>query len=462
MQSLHSVNGATDWVTDRNIGQTQSVVLTKDEDDLFSQVRRSFPGQFIHDPHCVPYRSDVGISFTLADGPLSSDIDQDVALSNWYSEVHLTTPQTSFSNADHSLIGRRLTGGDSDDATVAQPMDGAETVQDSLQPSCSSISNTGGDGGKNVSMSGCSIGTAAGDVRRIKRPMNAFMVWSKGERRKMSRDNPKMHNSEISKRLGAEWRRLSDEDKRPFVEEAKRLRVVHLNEHPGYKYRPRRKLRSQLRKNDDDPVDYSLDCQLIANQMSGLLNGYSQSTTYHCLFDHPSGAPTELCPSYEHGPHATDYNIYADQVLNGYPDNADIHGDYCDQQAYDRFHGYVDNRHWLQEHLLPRQPSISGRGSYDFQMPDQYSKDDAPFIDTDDQSYARYGTASNVDKSMEYSDAYGEHQASSVLIADDNYLEWNQNCRGYSQNDKFLPTPVSETDLSPEIYNTVTYPLSHI
>ena len=90
-------------------------------------------------------------------------------------------------------------------------------------------------------------------LNHIKRPMNAFMVWSQLERRKIIEVTPDKHNAEISKELGRRWKLLSEDLRQPYIDEAERLRLLHQKEYPDYKYKPRKKAKSSSTSSPASP-----------------------------------------------------------------------------------------------------------------------------------------------------------------------------------------------------------------
>eukprot|EP00117_Sycon_ciliatum_P000671 scpid81597/ scgid0785/ Transcription factor SOX-13; SRY (Sex determining region Y)-box 13 len=109
-----------------------------------------------------------------------------------------------------------------DNGNSRQPLADSESqLVDDTEPD-KSLSATGGGKSSN----------------RIKRPMNAFMLFALEERKVIARNHPNMHNSEISKQLGKKWKSKTHEEQAPYREAAGEIRREHQKKHPDYQFKP--------------------------------------------------------------------------------------------------------------------------------------------------------------------------------------------------------------------------------
>lgn len=104
--------------------------------------------------------------------------------------------------------------------------------------------------------------TVSAKKEHIRRPMNAFMLFSKIHRGEVHKMNPKQDNRSVSKILGEWWNDLEPENKKKFTKAAAQLKEAHFKAHPDWKWsnKERRRSGGRNRKMSESSTDSHLRC----------------------------------------------------------------------------------------------------------------------------------------------------------------------------------------------------------
>ncbi|XP_066430958.1 transcription factor Sox-3-like [Eleutherodactylus coqui] len=132
----------------------------------------------------------------------------------------------------------------------------------------------------------------------VKRPMNAYMIWYMHRRGRLAAIVPRLSVCDISKLLGLEWRHLSDAEKKPFQDEAKRLKAELHSKYPNYKFKPKQKLPASQTKDS-----YSLPVTSTASDANSSSGTFLQKSNgpYGLVLQQPgpSSSQVQALPRYD-------------------------------------------------------------------------------------------------------------------------------------------------------------------
>lgn len=114
---------------------------------------------------------------------------------------------------------------------------------------------------------------------RIRRPMNAFMIFSKRHRALVHQRHPNQDNRTVSKILGEWWYALGSEGKQKYHELASEVKEAHFKAHPEWKWcsKDRRKSstgsgRSKLSLNEGSEMPGGMDMPPSPQMISDTVN----------------------------------------------------------------------------------------------------------------------------------------------------------------------------------------------
>ncbi|KAL9888184.1 putative transcription factor capicua isoform 5-T11 [Glossina fuscipes fuscipes] len=157
-----------------------------------------------------------------------------------------------------------------------------------LQQQQQNVANNQGTTEKSVISGGSKIESMSPMTKnKIRRPMNAFMIFSKKHRKLVHKKHPNQDNRTVSKILGEWWYALKPEEKAPYNELASSYKDAHFKLHPEWKWcsKDRRKSSSSGKSCATNNISSSLPAPGMADgkARNGSVDGPDSIDQDHCL-----------------------------------------------------------------------------------------------------------------------------------------------------------------------------------